>query len=141
MNTYVLMVSRVFPATHSKKGSQTFFPEKISSGIKLHTIRGNYELWEKRIYEINSGHAKLSIRVWTGKPYKSPQQEILSTTKVGIQKLDDPKNFIFASIDGKKVDWELVAKNDGLSFEDFCDWFKVRTSEPMAVIHFTDFRY
>jgi hypothetical protein len=48
---------------------------------------------------------------------------------------------VFAPIEGKKVNWEDIAKNDGLSFEDFCEWFKVRTSSPMAIIHFTDFRY
>ena len=36
---------------------------------------------------------------------------------------------------------ETIAKNDGLSFSDFCDWFRVRTPEPMAIIHFTGFRY
>lgn len=65
----------------------------------------------------------------------------MQLTKIGVQKLDDPSNFVFASVEGTSVDWELIAKNDGLSFEDFCEWFKVRTNNPMAIIHFTDFRY
>lgn len=40
------------------------------------------------------------------------------------------------------VEPELLAKNDGLSLEDWIEWFKsYDLSEPMAVIHFTSFRY
>ena len=31
--------------------------------------------------------------------------------------------------------------NDGLSYVDFCDWFKIRQDKPMAIIQFTDFQY
>ncbi len=55
--------------------------------------------------------------------------------------MEDPTNFVYASIGNKIVDWQEIAKNDGLSFEDFCEWFKVRNKKPMAIIHFTDFRY
>jgi hypothetical protein len=82
--------------------------------------------------------------VWSGKPYQSKQEEIFrydNTHKIGLQKLDDAKNFVFALVEGKKVNWEDIAKNDGLSFEDFCEWFKIRNNSPMAIIHFTDFRY
>ena len=37
---------------------------------------------------------------------------------------------------------EELAKNDGLSLEDFTAWFKgYDLSETMAIIHFTPFRY
>ena len=37
---------------------------------------------------------------------------------------------------------ETLAKNDGLSDDDFREWFKkIDFSKPMAIIHFTDFRY
>ena len=39
--------------------------------VKLHTIRANYPLWEKRIKDIQEGHAVLSVRQWSGKPYRS----------------------------------------------------------------------
>ena len=144
MVTYVLMVSEFFPKTHKKSGSPTGFPLSIKHYDKIHTIRGNYDLWAKRFEKINKGEAILSVRIWSGKPYQSKQKEIIKYHKVheiGIQKLDDPANFEFALIHGKKVNWELIAKNDGLSFVDFCDWFKVRTDKPMAIIHFTNFRY
>ena len=158
MKTYVLTVSRQFPKTHKRAGDQTYFPEMILSALgkhelltdkcfskppeKLHTIRANYGLWKKRENEINEGMAILSIRYWSEKPYRSKQIEICQLDKIGVQRLDRPANFIFAEINSKMYDWEYVAKNDGLSFEDFCEWFKnYDLSEPMAIIQFTDFRY
>lgn len=144
MTTYVLTVSQKFPTTHKKSGQSTGFPLAIKHNNKIHTIRGNYDLWAKRFEKINAGKAILSVRIWEGKPYASKQLEIFKydyTHKIGIEKLEDPTNFVFALIEGKQINWDLVAKNDGLSFEDFCEWFKVRPNSPMAVIHFTDFRY
>jgi hypothetical protein len=143
MKTFVLTISMTFPSTHPKKGKPTNFKEKIYSKEKIHTLRANYALWLKRITKIQNGEAFLSIRQWTGKPYYSQQKELFKLGKhdVGIQKLENPDNFLFAPIEGKLVDWGKIAENDGLSFEDFCEWFKVRSSEPMAIIHFSDFRY
>lgn len=145
MKTFVLTVSKRFPKTHKKAGTSTGFVENISrlftNGCdKIHTIRSNYELWQKRAKEINEGKAVLSIRYWSDLPYRSKQVEICRLERIGLEKLE-PANFIYAPIEGKAIDWEVVAKNDGLSFEDFCEWFKSREKEPMAVIHFTDFRY
>lgn len=144
MKTYVLIVSERFPQTHKRKGELTYFPTKIKNGEKIHTIRANYELWEKRINDIKNGIAKLSIRVWEGKPYRSKQIQIFelnAESGIGIQKLEEPTNFAFAPIDGKSINWDEVAKNDGLAFDDFCEWFKVRKASPMAIIHFTGYRY
>ena len=146
MKTFVLTVSKRFPKTHEKAGRSTGFVENISllftNGCeKIHTIRSNYDLWQKRAKEINEGKAVLSIRYWSEMPYRSKQVEICRLERIGVEKLEQPDNFVFAPIEGKPIDWEVVAKNDGLSFEDFCDWFKSRQKEPMAVIHFTDFRY
>jgi hypothetical protein len=69
------------------------------------------------------------------------QVELCTLDEIGLQKFDNPANFVYAEIDGKMCNWGDVAKNDGLSFDDFCEWFKSRQKEPMAVIHFTDFRY
>lgn len=155
MRTYVLIISSSFPKTHKRAGEQTYFKEKIGTALmnhekphglheKLHTIRGNYELWEKRFEKIDRGEACLSIREWTGMPYRSKQIEFARLTKddgIGLQELVHPDCFISASVEGKQVDWSDVAKNDGLPFEDFCEWFNVRQKESMAIIHFTEFRY
>jgi hypothetical protein len=111
---------------------------------KIHTIRSNYDLWAKRFLAIERGEAYLSVRMWLGKPYKSKQAEIFRyhrDRRIGIEKLENPDNMLFAKVNGTNVNWEIIANNDGLSFTDFQEWFKNVGSKPMAVIHFTDFRY
>ena len=172
MKTYVLTVSRVFPSTHKRKGERTNFVCKIlhtinfnESGVdlyricsnecetscfrrlidpKLHTIRANYELWAKRIEQVQKGEAILSIRYWSGKPYNSKQVEICQLDKdsgIGVQQccFDENGADIFY---GSRPDFNTLAKNDSLSLEDFKEWFKgYDLSKPMAIIHFTKFRY
>lgn len=145
MKTYVLTVSEKFPKTHPKAGDPTNFPLSIKHYDKIHTIRGNYDLWEKRFEKINVGEAVLSVRVWEGKPYKSKQQEIFRydyRRKIGIEKVTFRDYLYDINVNGASVDVDDLAKNDGLSYSDFEHWFKgYDFSKPMAVIHFTDFRY
>ena len=84
---YRLSISRTFPVTHKRKGEETFFVEKIEANScvgcgagmcdiccsrhyqdvpKLHTIRGNYDLWKKRFEKINKGEAVLELYYWSG---------------------------------------------------------------------------
>lgn len=180
MKTYVITLSRHFLANHKRAGEETHFKEKFLlgqgcpncaspqdlSGInisdcngcvracsfpKLHTIRANYPLWEKRIKEVQEGRAVLSIRQWSEKPYCSKQVEIARLTAengVGIQKLsfdkdkDGVASLRYFNINGKYIDRETLANNDGLSKEDWQEWFRgYDLSKPMAIIHFTKFRY
>lgn len=157
MKTFVITLSKTFPKTHIHSGCETYFANLLSNGLnpsedglktcrhKIHTVRTNLPLWEKRISEIQSGNAVLSIREWTGKPYGSPQKELARLTGsdgVGIQvlkleNLSDP-----TVIDGEKVELADLAAHDGLSFSDWYDWFrKADLTQPMAIIHFTNFRY
>ena len=159
MKTYILMLSKYFPVTHPKAGEATFFRDKLlaavlhnnSSWQKLHTIRANYLLWEKRIKEVREGKAILSLRQWTDKPYRSKTVEITrlgASDGVGIQILEFDKDrdgmvsWNFFDIDGKYPLLEDVAHNDGLTLEDWKAWFKdYDFTKPMAVIQFTKFRY
>lgn len=146
MKTYVLMLSRVFPATHPRKGYPTGFREAFRK-TKWHTIRANYNLWSKRFEEIAAGNAVLSIRQWSYKPYQSKQIEIARLTRedgIGIQCLDIANLFGCDRyiVDCYDVPLSLLAENDGLSTEDFLDWFKgYDKSKNLAIIHFTKFRY
>lgn len=124
---------------------------------KLHTIRSNYEFWSKRISEIQKGNAILSIRYWSGKPYNSKQVETCQLDRnsgIGVQMLTFPSvrlcegnatplsAEVYESFSYKYCDLSIIAKNDGLSLEDFKEWFKkYDLSKPMAIIHFTNFRY
>ena len=134
-------ISVAFPA-----GEETHFKEKFLSGEKLHTIRANYPLWEKRIKEVQDGRAILSIRQWTGKPYRSKQVEIATLTAengVGLQRLEFTDcRLRFPYVGSEWTSMVSLAKNDGLSLNDWVGWFGgYDLSEPMAIIHFTKFRY
>ena len=162
MKTYIITLSRHFLANHKRAGEETHFKEKFLLGqgltdydtpslAKIHTIWVNYPLWEKRIKEVQEGRAALSIRQWTGKPYRSKQVEIATLTAgsgVGIQKLcfdkdkDGVPSLKYFNINGKYIDREMLANNDGLSKEDWQEWFRgYDLSKPMAIIHFAKFRY
>ena len=157
MKTYVITLSKHFLANHKRAGEETHFKEKFLLGqgltdydtpslAKIHTIRANYPLWEKRIKEVQDGRAVLSIRQWTGKPYRSKQVEFATLTAengVGVQKLEFYNNTLGLCHIGivYQRKYEL-AHYDGLSFEDWEEWFKgYDLSKPMAIIHFTKFRY
>ena len=169
MEMYVITLSRVFPVKHPRKGEPTNFETQLLNavwrahnmsigfpqyGMKLHTIRSNYALWSKRFKQIDAGKASISIRYWTGKPYHSKQIEICKLTKddgIGIQKME-----FLAFQEGYRKDagiWiaghvipmhlrEQIAINDGLTLKDWDDLFSdYDKTEPLAIIHFTKFRY
>ena len=154
MKTYVLTLSHSFPANHAMHGKPTYFREKFlgTPGMlrKLHTIRANYTLWAKRFEEIAAGDACLSVREWMDAPYRSKQREIARLTKddgIGLQQLTDIDTNAYCfypcvRIDKRDIDKVLVATNDGLSLDDWRQWFKnYDHSKPLAIIHFTKFRY
>ena len=161
MKTYVITLSQVFPTTHPKAGIPTGFQHKLQAAlngwkdhafIKLHTIRANYPLWAKRFEQIERGEACLSIRQWSGKPYASRQVEIARLTKedgIGLQKLLFPRDrdgvhslSLFYIEGTKDTTSEVLANNDGLSVPDWRDWFRTYDlSQPLAIIHFTKYRY
>ena len=160
MKTYVLTLSHSFPANHAMHGKPTYFREKFlgTPGMlrKLHTIRANYTLWAKRIAEVQRGEAVLSVRQWSGRPYASKQETIATLTaadNVGIQKLRIKhfqqhlnsvvylQPFIYDETT-MPVNEVTLANNDGLSLKDWKEWFKnYDLSKPLAIIHFTPFRY
>lgn len=151
MKKYIITLSKFFIKQHIRAGEETGFKDSFLKGKKVHTIRANYNLWEARIKEVQEGKAVLSIRQWSGLPYRSKQDEITELSKedgVGIQKLtfnkDSNGEFFLEDfdIDGKYIDFDKLAANDGLLTEDWYRWFKkYDLSKPMAVIHFTSFRY
>ena len=182
-----VMLSKTFFPQHPKAGEPTEFREKVLTGTKRHTCRCNYDYWKTRIETLKKRHGILSLRQWSGKPYQkgSTQEPILdiAASLIDVQqlvmtrkKLDEPEYVEVepglyqprpaydyeARIDGEPYDVEFVAKNDGLSLEDFKEWFNpvfdeyaqqvaltkgnevIEPSEltmVFAVIHFTTFRY
>lgn len=166
MKTYVIILSKTFPKSHPLSGQETGFGSSFKSGQKIHTVRGNYPMWKKRFEEVQKGTAVLSVREWTGTPYRSPQRELRKLTSedlIGVQKVvftrsqwedEDEDHFCYwANIDGFEIDFEELAKNDGFSdFTDFVSWIDPSldsqtpdddgwVSQEMAIIYFTKFRY
>ncbi|MDE7441657.1 MAG: hypothetical protein K2M69_05790 [Muribaculaceae bacterium] len=154
MKKYILTLSKTFPKSHKRSGELTGFESALLNALndadstgqrKLHTIRANYELWEHRFAEINSGKAVLSIREWTGSPYRSKQREIIALGKddgIGLQALYLTDLMRPGKIEGNEIRLPLIAMFDGLSFNDWFYWFsRYDISKPLAVIHFTKFRY
>lgn len=161
MITYYLTLSQVFPSTHCRAGEPTEFEAAFNAGQdlpngdtfakyrKLHTIRANYDFWAKRFEKIAAGKAVLSIRQWVGKPYGkgSTQREIARLTRedgIGIQKMTiiGCATIHPIYVDSHSVTCKTLANNDGLDEADWCNWFEgYDLTEPLAVIHFTKFRY
>lgn len=155
--TYYLTLSQVFPSTHCRAGEPTGFKEAFFNGQdterddgKLHTIRANYDFWAKRFEKIAAGEAVLFIREWVGKPYGkgSTQREIARLTRedgIGLQRLTVAGTCIGyhpTFLDGVSVPSDVIARNDGLSEQDWRNWFAgYKIDGPLAVIQFTKFRY
>jgi hypothetical protein len=144
----ILLMSSRFPATNPEAGKETSFKEKLEKGQKIHTIRKNREWWNEKAEKINSGDMALHLRSWTGLPYNSKQEEWAICDNVGIQSIDIYfNNGWVATVDGKSIPIEEIAKNDGLGVEQFENWFFDSKSDPHfqefhgVIIHFTKFRY
>lgn len=140
-------MSTKFVTNHSKAGKYTRFIAKIEDGIKLHTIRGNYEHWKKCEEQINSGKMVLSIRIWTGRPYGSPMFEVKRMEHLHVQRFDASKGEDGAwhwYVDGKEQPASLLAKNDGLPVDDWQEWMLLGNKngiEAGAILQLTDFKY
>lgn len=134
--------SRVFPSYHPRKGQNTFFVEKILKGLdspedfyfdkllrldivdfddldclpKFHTIRAGKHFKEGDWF---------SPRVWIDKPRSSKQ--IIIAPDLQFKKIWD----IWHDENGWRINGnsfyeiERLAQNDGLSVQDFLDWFNL----------------
>lgn len=147
----IITLSRVFQGNHSRKGEPTKFKENITAGKKKHTIRENFALWKHNLDKVSNGDFVPSIRQWTGRPYNSPQCEIMRCKDgVGYQPItmryDRKQDFVTAKVGNHYVEVAELAKNDCLSLDDFKEWFfgKCENGNDFfkgIVIHFTPFRY
>lgn len=178
-----IMLSKTFFPQHYRAGQPTGFAELVRKGVKRHTCRANYDYWKDRIATLQKRNGTLSLRQWSGKPYEkgSHTERILDVpaSMVEVQRLvlmrtpsedieptyeEHDGTFVrvqgyeyTAEVEGHPCDVGTIAKNDGLSLEDFKAWFNPvfdeyeakggeasepkRTALTFAIIHFTTFRY
>ena len=147
--THVITLSKKFMKGHPRSGERTEFKKLFTEGNKIHTIRGNYSYWSAKLDSVIAGEGVLSVREWINRPYKDGQKEIEKLSNVGYQSITiDEQGKIF--IEGEEISFEtfnMLAQNDGLSLQDFKDWFnfdKIIEDKKRfdgIIIHFTDFKY
>jgi hypothetical protein len=146
--------------TKFKDGSFTDFEQKILNGLpnnydlkhllvtgvvlprrpeKLHTIR--------RSARMKKG-TKLSLRVWTGLPYRSPQRMFVETECTGVQKIhiwQDSFGGRYVVVDDRDEILsdgmvERLALNDGFeNVDQFFSWFGFEFTG--YIIHWHDLKY
>lgn len=167
MKTYVITLSRTFPRSHKRAGQPTDFRNAFCSAImcakcketrrgmcmgecitgyrKIHVILPLYPLWKAWFEEIEAGRACLSVRMWTGEEERSKEVELARLTAddgIGIQELKLTDLSRPTAINGRRIELPALAQNDGLCFDDWFHWFrKTDFAHPLAIIHFTRFRY
>ena len=150
----LIILSRLFPIYHKRKGQKTHFAESLKGGRKIHTIRANYDRWKHNLDKVIAGEFSLSIREWSGRPYNSLQREIVSVSgrQVGYQRIsmtyDPVSDELKVVIDGRRfTDIERLANNDGLSLDDFKRFIfgTTKLTEKQLfqgiIIHLTEYRY
>jgi len=147
---YVITLSKVFPFYHNRKGEDTGFRENFLSGKKLHTMRMNYPLWVKRFKKIDQDEAYISLREWTGLPYRSKQsiiKDLYKSDGIGLEMYTDSDVGALITRSTKLNNFKVIpdaaiAEHDGLTLADYRDWFWfAKPWDAIAVIHFTSFRY
>lgn len=149
MKKYVLIASDRYPKHHRLAGQVTNFINRMIAGTKLHTCRMNYDFWKRRVDEISEKRAYLSVRSWSGIPYRSKQDEYIRNVKVGIEKLEIIDQIIY--VEGKKLSKNKsiqLATNDGFEnseqgLKDYLQWLKadIKNIENGCILHFSDLRY
>lgn len=142
----VIIFSRFFPSYHPRKGEETFFVEKIWKGLGgvineytqqfigedfKKSIVWNYQLIKGvKYHTIRAGNRwkvgdKFSPRVWSGKPYVSKQMTIAPDIEIKkIFEFECKADGTFY-INNKWIDVTSsdIPENDGLSSDDFLNWF------------------
>jgi len=107
--------------------NRLLIPQWLDLKPKKHTIRGGHR-WE-------SGD-KFSPRVWSGRPYCSPQITIAPDIEIK-RVVNICSDGVLWFVKNKPIDASrlaIIAANDGLSIEDFKDWFKNKPFSGQIII-------
>ena len=128
-----LMFSTVFPAYHPRRGEPTEFVEKILGGRKVHTVHENLAYWK-----LHDGK-RVNLCVWSGKPYgNGSSPRVFASAKIRVneigfyRKIREPQDFGICFFDcganPAQIPFAEFAQGDGLTEEDFNNWFPVCNS-------------
>lgn len=130
MKTIVITFSRHFPKYHAEAGKDTNFVESILNGKKQTTIRGNLQRWRKIRSQLKRKTHVLSLRYWSGMPYRSKQVEFARCTEIDHHSvvINNNHNGFEMSVNGiyrnQSVIEQLAAHEGFEKVDHFIDWFK-----------------
>jgi len=147
----VITLSRQFPSYHPKAGQPTHFveralnsltdfssPRELQDSLSLEELaRGPCKHHTVRLGRRWKDGDMASLRVWSGRPYNSPQIKICEDVKLRV--VDIVLDFKSGLIYRKKgsvmhvIPAPSLAANDGLYFQDFLDWFKYKENRKKGV--------
>jgi len=159
----VMTFARQFPAKHPRAGQPTYFVEKIWACLadmlpdfSIPDVDGDFHEYYNatpKNHTIRAGSCwkvggKFSPRSWSGLPYRSQQiiiaPDIEIKRVVDIQLLHDGNDMLM-KLNGKRPSireteptFRALAINDGLSIEDFKDWFSLSTPFSGQIIIWND---
>lgn len=154
----VITFSRHFLKGHPRAGEITYFVEKIFKGLVGKVVKINpYELGinpkvletcDPKFHTFRKGYRwkvgdMFSARVWSGSPYRSKQIEFgqLEVKKIiNVTLTPKTKTLKFdTELFGYPTGWYAgldvvteVAKNDGLTYDDFWGWFATTKNEYLS---------
>lgn len=145
----VITFTRIFSEYHIRRGETTYFVEQILNNLSNQNINCNVIHVEKQLghkllagfrtkcgskgHTIRSGYNwsvgdKFSVGIWLDKPHVSEIviiEPIIEIKKIWTFDCDDNGEI---KVDGICIDLKLmeeIAKNDGLSLQDFEEWLIV----------------
>ena len=120
-------------------GGETDFERKVLSGEKIHTIRKDLKgRWKagRAIEHVTGNRTKQRNQFASGLCQSTQTIEILFNELGKIE---------LVKVDKKEIpNWELIAKNDGLSIISFERWFYNSSNDGFfkgVVIHWTNLLY
>lgn len=156
----VIIISRQFPSYHKMAaGRPTMFVERYIAGLNrsdfvVSNVRGGDFGWldyknRPKLHTIRKGRRwkkddKASVRIWTGKPCRSPQQIIsdeITIKAVYSFKIIEGRFFL----DNQQI-WlskvREISTNDGFdNGQDFLDWFQYPLYFDGQIVCFSDVKY
>lgn len=136
----VIRLSRTFQKGHPKAGEPTHFVEKALKSLSfIHndTDVRIYQSVSPKHHTIRAGKRwktgdMASLRVWSGKPYRSPQIAIAPDVELTVKDvqiknmhlyIDNAYVGLLLPNQSSKIDALIV--NDGLNYADFRSWFNL----------------
>lgn len=140
-------VEKILNALRFASGS---LPSEMQAMIYRYEFNGgnierDFDLSIKKVHTIRVGARfkdgdMASLRIWSDKPYRSKQIEF---AQVEVKRVIPIKIYInwanfnvyYENTDGRtlRMDLDKVARNDGLSAEDFTSWFNIHPKTKASV--------